>query len=74
MGMGMGMGMSMTTAIRTSDTVQAPKAVIARPKAVAIHGFMDCRVAVAPRSDGTRELRSDGTFSRRSDEIGAPHA
>ena len=28
------------------------KSVIARPQAVAIHGFMDCRVASAPRSDG----------------------
>jgi len=115
-----------TTAIRTKDTVQAPNAVIARPKAVAIHGFMDCHVAIAPRSDGNVERRSgghvarlgdgtiarrcdgkrviarpkavaihgfmdchvavaprsdgnvarcsDGTFSRRSDEIGAPHA
>jgi len=28
------------------------KSVIARPQAVAIYGFMDCRVASAPRSDG----------------------
>jgi hypothetical protein len=27
-------------------------AVIARPQAVAIHGFMDCRVPATPRSDG----------------------
>ena len=32
--------------------IAAPKPVIARPKGVAIHGFMDCRVASAPRSDG----------------------
>ncbi len=31
---------------------QDTEPVIARPKAVAIHGFMDCRVASAPRSDG----------------------
>ena len=33
--------------------LQYAKRVIARPQAVAIHGFMDCRVASAPRSDGT---------------------
>jgi acetyl-CoA synthetase len=32
---------------------QDTQPVIARPKAVAIHGFMDCRVASAPRSDGS---------------------
>jgi acyl-CoA synthetase (NDP forming) len=31
---------------------QDTEPVIARPKAVAIHGFMDCRVASAPRSGG----------------------
>jgi hypothetical protein len=36
----------------SKSMIARPKPVIARPKAVAIHGFMDCRVASAPRSDG----------------------
>jgi hypothetical protein len=36
----------------SKSVIATPKPVIARPKAVAIHGFMDCRVASASRSDG----------------------
>jgi protein ImuA len=41
-----------TSAHIAREGLHKPPSVIARPQAVAIYGFMDCRVAVAPRSDG----------------------